>query len=173
MNLLLLSLTSLCAGISLSLLAPFYPNEALAKGVSVTQSGIVTGSAFVTTILCTPLFGKYIETFGARWFLIVGTYIIGLGNIGFGFLDILIDSGWFFALSIVLRVFIAVGECALIPSTFPIAQRQVSAKHHGTVIGIVEASFGVGTMFGPSMGGFLYDSGGFSLPFGCWVALHL
>ena len=35
-------------------------------------------------------------------------------------------------------------------------------------MGVAEAFFGVGTMFGPSLGGFLYDAGGFSLPF--WVS---
>ena len=33
---------------------------------------------------------------------------------------------------------------------------------------VAEACFGVGTMFGPSVGGFLYEVGGFSLPF--WVS---
>lgn len=38
----------------------------------------------------------------------------------------------------------------------------------GKAISLAEACFGVGTMFGPSIGGFLYQIGGFSLPF--WVA---
>ena len=35
----------------------------------------------------------------------------------------------------------------------------------GKATGIVEAFFGAGTMFGPSIGGILYDAGGFKLPF--------
>ena len=38
----------------------------------------------------------------------------------------------------------------------------------GKAISLAEACFGVGTMFGPSLGGFLYEAGGFSLPF--WVS---
>ena len=35
----------------------------------------------------------------------------------------------------------------------------------GKATGIVEAFFGAGTMFGPSIGGILYDAGGFKFPF--------
>lgn len=37
----------------------------------------------------------------------------------------------------------------------------------GKAISIAEAAFGVGTMFGPSIGGLFYELGGFSIPF--WV----
>ena len=42
-NLTLISLAKFFGGISLTLLTPFYPVEALSKGVSVTQSGLVQG----------------------------------------------------------------------------------------------------------------------------------
>ena len=35
-------------------------------------------------------------------------------------------------------------------------------------ISAAEAFFGMGTMFGPSLGGFLYEYGGFALPF--WIS---
>ena len=38
-------------------------------------------------------------------------------------------------------------------------------KHQGKGIALVETSYGVGTMFGPTVGGLLYDLGGFLLPF--------
>ena len=49
-NLVLISLSNLFGGSSLSLLGPFYSAEALLKGVSVTKSGLVFGSVFVTTV---------------------------------------------------------------------------------------------------------------------------
>ena len=86
-NLNLISCSVLFAGISLSLLSPFYPSEALSKGVSVTQSGLVLGSVFITTIIFTPLVGKYIDILGARKTLIIGSFLVGLGNFLFGFLS--------------------------------------------------------------------------------------
>merc|ERR1719499_1591885 len=86
-NLLLVSSSAFFAGVSLSLLAPFYPDEALLKGVTVTQSGIVIGSVYVTTLIFTPLFGKYLELLGARRFLILGSAVVGVGNFVFAFLE--------------------------------------------------------------------------------------
>ena len=79
-NLVLICLGVFVTGVSLTLLAPFYPSEALKKvkiqhslsrdnifypttnltlkGVSVTQSGIVMSAVFIATIVFTPLFGK-------------------------------------------------------------------------------------------------------------------
>ena len=74
-NLLLLCLGLFTAGVSLTLLVPFYPSEALAKvrshdkhcntingvfaqGVSVTQTGVVLSTVFIATIVFTPMFGK-------------------------------------------------------------------------------------------------------------------
>merc|ERR1712179_876552 len=164
-NLALVSSSSLFAGISLSLLLPFFPDEALLKGVSVTQSGVVMSSVFVTTIICTPLFGKYIDLLGARLFLIVGSFVVAIGNIVFGFIDRIEDKNVFFALAIVIRIFTAIGESALVPSSYPLAGRQVTKENQGKAIALIESCFGIRTMFGPSIGGLLFDYGGFPLPF--------
>ena len=168
LNLFLISFSVFFAGISLSLLSPFYPSEALSKGVSVTQSGLVLGSVFITTIIFTPIFGKYIDVLGARKFLIFGCFVVGLGNISFGFLEQVQDTKTFFALSIVIRVITAIGESAVAPAAYPLAGKQVSKENYGKAIATAEACFGVGTMFGPSLGGALYDAGGFPLPF--WIS---
>ena len=80
-NLALVSLSNLFGGVSLSLLSPFYSAEALLKGVSVTKSGLVLGSVFLTTVLC---ISRYIEVLGARRFLLLGSAICALGNVAFG-----------------------------------------------------------------------------------------
>ncbi len=35
----------------------------------------------------------------------------------------------------------------------------------GKAISLAESCFGAGTIFGPSLGGFLYEAGGFQTPF--------
>ena len=167
-NLVLISCSVLFAGISLSLLAPFYPSEALSKGVSVTESGLVLGSLFITTIIVTPIFGKYIEIIGCRKFLIVGSFLIGLGNFLFGFIGQVEDKTIFFILSIVIRVITAIGESAVAPASIPLVSKQVSKENQGKAIAVSEACFGIGTMFGPTLGGALYDLYGFPMPF--WVS---
>ena len=152
-------------GVSLSLISPFCPTEALSKGVSVSQTGVVIGSVYVTVILSTPFFGKYIQKLGARRFLILGSFLVGSGNFVFGFLNLVQDTAAFFSLSIVIRFVIAMGDSSVTPAGFTLAGRQVSEKNKGKALAGAEASFAAGSMFGPTIGGCLYDLGGFSLPF--------
>ena len=165
LNLLLVSSTLFLVGVSLSLISPFYPTEALAKGVTVSHTGLVIGTMFITVVLSTPLFGKYIEKLGARRFLILGSFLIGSGNFVFGFLSFVQNTAAFFSLSIIIRFVIALGDSAVGPAAFTLAGKQVGEKHKGRALAGAEASFAVGTMFGPTIGGCLYDLGGFSLPF--------
>ena len=91
--------------------------------MTVSQSGLVVGSVFLTTMLATPLVGKYIQTLGASNFLILGCFILGIGNISFGFLAWVTDTQSFFLLSVLVRVVTAVGESALMPAAHILASR--------------------------------------------------
>jgi len=164
-NLTLISIILLLAGVSLSLLSPFYPSEALQKGVSVTQSGIVMGTAFLATLVFSPFCGKYIHMLGARKFLLVGSAICGTGNLVFGFLNEVNGGNAFFWSSMVVRVVIALGESAMTPAAYALAGQQVQQENQGKAIALAESFFGAGTIFGPSLGGFLYEIGGFRSPF--------
>ena len=164
-NLTLISLATFLAGISLSILTPFYPTEALSKGVTVSQTGIVLSSVFLTTIFITPICGKYIQMLGARNFLILGSLVVGVGNVAFGFLQAVDSHVMFFSLSIVIRILTAVGESCVAPASYTLAGKQVSQENRGKGIALAETSFGLGTMLGPTVGGALYDHGGFLCPF--------
>ena len=87
LNILLICCAVFSGGVSVSLLSPFYPKEALAKGVSVTCSGVVIGSVFISTVIFTPIAGKYVMVLGTRNTLVYGFVNVALGNISFGFLD--------------------------------------------------------------------------------------
>ena len=167
-NLFLICCSGLFAGITFSLISPFYPSEALSRGVSVTQSGLVIGTVFITKIVFTPLCGKYILVLGAKKFLLIGFFIVGLGNLMFGFLSKLEDKNTFFALSILFRFIIAIGQAAAGPASYTLAGKQVARKNSGKAISAVDTCFGVGSVIGPTAGGCLYDIGGFPLPF--WVS---
>ena len=60
-------------------------------------------------------------------------------------------------------VYIGGSFCAT--SSYTLAGNMLGEKHQGKGIALVETSYGVGTMFGPTVGGLLYDFGGFLLPF--------
>jgi len=79
----------------------------------------------------------------------------------------------FFGLSILGRVFIAVGEAAFNPAAFALAGKQVSPQNQGMAMSLAESFCGVGSMFGPTIGGYLFEIGGFSLPFWACGGLSL
>merc|ERR1719153_244444 len=105
---------------------------------------------------------------GAKKFLIAGSFIVGMGNFFFGFLSQLEDKNTFLGLSIATRFIIAVGQAASNPAAYTLAGKQVGEENKGKAISIAESCFGIGTMVGPTVGGGLYEIGGFSLPF--WVS---
>ena len=103
-NLALLATTQLLGGLTFSLLSPFYTEEATQKGLSVTQSSWVYGSAFVTTIVFSPVFGKYIQLIGSRKLFLCGTFLAGAINVLFGFLQWINNPQSFLVLSIIGRI---------------------------------------------------------------------
>jgi len=164
-SLVLLGLTELLGGATLSLLAPFYTNEAETHGVSVTASGTVFASVFIVQIILTPVFGKFISRLGSVNLFVYGAVVTGLTNIAFAFIP-LIDSGpVFLAMSLLVRSATAMGEAAVFTAVYPLATERATEGKQSRVLGWMETMFGLGTTIGPFVGGALYELGGFYLPF--------
>ena len=81
----------------------------------------VYGSVFVTTILFSPFFGKYINTIGSRSLFIYGTFLAGSTSVLFGFLQWVNDPEAFLGLSLAIRFFSAIGEAAFFCAVYPLA----------------------------------------------------
>ena len=146
-NLFLICWAVFITGVSLTLITPFYPTEALSKGVTVTQSGVVLSTVFIATLVFTPIFGKanitlqrqtgiltgqsaqYIQVLGSRRAIIIGAVLVGLGNASFGFLTLVQNGNLFFGLSIFIRIVTALGESLLTPAAFTMAGRQVDRQN--------------------------------------------
>jgi len=133
-NLTLVCLGMMFSGASYFLAVPIYPSQALARNVSVTETGIVLGSAFLATFLFTPLSGIAISRFGVKNMFVIGNIICGLGNIGFGFLDFIETSSPYFWLSVGTRVFSALGEAIVTPTAMALGLSQVADKNKGKTI---------------------------------------
>jgi len=168
LNFVMVCFGMMLTGASYSIPTPIFPQEALDRGVSVSQSGIVIGSAYLATFIFTPFCGVLIGKFGIRRLFLAGVFITGVGNILFGFLSYIRDGTLYFVLSLAIRVFTALGESIVAPTAYPLGSNQVSEANKGKATSIVESCFGIGTVFGPVLGGFLYDLGGFGFPF--WLS---
>ena len=85
--------------------------------------------------------------------------------VGFGFLNRIIAANTFIALSFIIRIIEAFGNSAFLSSSFTMVAK-VFPNSVSTMFGVVEMAFGVGMIIGPTVGGALYQAGGYTLPFG-------
>ena len=68
------------------------------------------------------------RTLGARRFLVIGAFFVGVGNGGMGFLDYIISGNLFFGLSIAIRILTAIGtkyKILTMPSDHNLSPRRV------------------------------------------------
>jgi len=159
-----LGICHLCNGMTVALLAPFYPAEAEKKGASPTQYGLVFGIFQLTAFLVSPIIGKFLPKLGFRITFSGGLGLTGLLNILFGTLNLVEGVEAFIALSFLVRIMTAFGYSSFLASSFTMVA-QLFPHSVATVFALVEMSFGVGMIVGPTAGGALYQVGGYILPF--------
>jgi len=147
-----------------SLQAPFYPKEAELKGATSTEYGLVFGVFELVVFITSPLVGPRIPKLGAPTAFTAGLLTTGSCCVLFGLLDYIQEHDWFIGLSFAVRVVEAIGNsCFLCASFSLIAQEFPSAV--ASVFSAVETAFGVGLILGPTVGGLMYQIGGYLLPF--------
>ncbi|XP_052085589.1 MFS-type transporter SLC18B1-like isoform X2 [Mytilus californianus] len=162
-----ISLCSFLSYLCLSLIAPFFPSEAASKNVSNSVSGWIFGIFALTQFLISPVSGKLLPLMGLKFMYIGGLFIAAGCTVLFGILTY-IDTGsdniTFIIYCFLLRIILAIGCCGLQTASFALVAKEFPDSV-ATVCGITEVFVGVGFMSGPAIGGFLYGSGGFIMPF--------
>ena len=151
-------------GMCVSLQAPFYPKEAESKGASATEYGLVFGIFELTVFIVSPIVGKFLPQMGIKRSFCCGISITGAMCIGFGFLDRIINGRLFIGLSFIIRIIEACGNSAFLAASFTLVA-QIFPKTVATCFALVEMAFGVGMIIGPTVGGGLYQIGGYTVPF--------
>jgi len=164
-NFVLVLIGILVLGVSATHLVPIFPSAALSRGVSVSQSGIILGFAFIPVLVFTPFAGKLIGCFGAKKLFTISILINAAQSVGFGFLNYVQDGTAFFWISLSLRILTALAESLVTPTGYILGMQQLSKQNHGKAVSMIESSWGVGMSFGPTLGGALAELGGFKLPF--------
>ena len=85
-------ITTLCfvnlfANSAYSCIAPFYPREAMSKGVPESVLGLVFSSYSISMAIFAPLFARLLYSQGAKSVLILGCLCEGVSMIIFGLFD--------------------------------------------------------------------------------------
>nr|XP_006136319.1 MFS-type transporter SLC18B1 [Pelodiscus sinensis] len=156
-----------------SILGPFFPREAEKKGASDTVVGLVFGCFAVSYFLTSLILGNYLVQIGAKFIFVAGMFVSGCITILFGMLDKAPDGPIFIGLCFLVRAMDAIGFAAAMTASFSILAKAFP-NNIATVMGSLETFTGLGLVLGPPIGGFLYQSFGYEVPFivlGCLVLL--
>ncbi|XP_007425995.1 MFS-type transporter SLC18B1 [Python bivittatus] len=147
-----------------SILGPFFPREAERKGVSSTIIGLIFGCFALFNFLTSLIMGKYLVQIGAKFMFVTGMFVSGCVTILFGFLDKAPDGPVFIGLCFLVRAMDAIGFSAAGTASFSILINTFP-QNVATAMGILEIFTGLGLVMGPPIGGFLYQSFGYEVPF--------
>lgn len=150
----------------LSIMAPFFPQEADDKGVNNSISGWIFGVFALTQFITSPIFGKLIPVLGSRFLITSGQFFSSGCIILFGILNYIEpeQEDTFIALCFVLRIALAIGCTAASTASFTITAI-CFPNSISTIFGLLETATGMGMMLGPALGGFLNQVGGYMLSF--------
>lgn len=147
-----------------SLQAPFFPKEAELKGASATEYGLVFGAYELAIIFVSPLVGKLVGSSSPKIWIQIGLMLTGLMTIMFGFLDKAPYGTWFISLAFIIRILEGVGAASFTTPSYT-ATAEEFPSDQATILSLLETSFGLGLICGPTLGGWLYEMGGYMLPF--------
>jgi len=151
-------------GLTDSIQAPFYPIEAENKGANPAEYGAVFGIIHLSMFLAGPFFGKFMGRLGVYRVFIFGVLGTALCGCLFGLLTYLPSTWAFLGCSYALRILEGIAEAGAWASVLTILSLQY--KENVTyVYSLTQASFGFAEILGPSIGGIMFEYGGFILPF--------
>lgn len=147
-----------------SLQAPFFPKEAEAKGATPTQYGLVFGVYELAIIFMSPVVGKLVGRSSPKLWIQFGLLLTGVTTITFGFLDRAPAGIVFITLAFLIRILEGVGAASFTTPSYT-ATAEEFPNDQATILSLLETSFGLGLICGPTLGGWLYEIGNYTLPF--------
>ncbi|XP_008556075.1 MFS-type transporter SLC18B1-like isoform X1 [Microplitis demolitor] len=164
LTLIVISIADFANAICVSLQAPFYPQEAEKKNASPSEYGLVFGIFELIVFLISPIYGQNLNKIGPKLLLHGGILTTGTCAIFFGLLDKVEGHYPFIILSFVIRMVEALGNAAFLTASFAIIAKEFP-ENVATTFASLETFFGLGLIVGPTVGGALYQVGGYTMPF--------
>lgn len=147
-----------------SLQAPFFPREAEEKGATATEYGFVFGVYEIAIIVISPIVGKLVGKMSSQLLIQFGLVTTGVATILFGFIDRLPAGKPFIIAAYIIRIIEGVGASSFTTPSYASTAEEFP-NDQATILSFLETAFGLGLIFGPTMGGWLYELGGYLLPF--------
>ena len=155
-----------------SVLAPFYPNEAISKGLSTGLIGVVFSTHPICSFFFSLILGKMMKSWGRKRILTISLLLQAIGLILFGSVVHINDYSLFIFISVLARGIQGVGLGAYGSIAFaylPLLYPETVAKK----VAFMELLTGLGLMLGPLLGGVLFELGGYQCPFYVMSAIFI
>jgi DHA1 family tetracycline resistance protein-like MFS transporter len=140
------------------IIMPVFARRLGELGSGVDALGLMTMSFALTQFVAAPFMGSLADRLGRRPLILVALAAFALSNIGF----LLAPTTTIFTLIRAVEGGLTAG---LFPAALGIIADVVPESRRAQSVGIVMGSYGVGFIFGPTLGGFMYDGFGFAAPF--------
>ncbi|XP_033212868.1 MFS-type transporter SLC18B1-like isoform X2 [Belonocnema kinseyi] len=134
------------------------------KGASATEYGLVFGIFELVVFIISPIYGHNLDRIGPKLLFNGGILTTGTCAIFFGLLDKVSGHYPFIILSFVIRIVEALGNAAFLTASFAIIAKEFP-DNVATTFASLETFFGLGLIVGPTVGGALYEVGGYTTPF--------
>lgn len=140
------------------LVVPILPAYALSLGVSQTAIGFLFGSYAVALLIATPVFGVLSDKTGRK-----GPMLWGLAGLAFSTLFYAFATQ--FWMLVIARSLQGISAAITWTAGFALLADLYPAQERGRVMGIALSGQSIGTLIGPVAGGWLFQLGGYKLPF--------
>ena len=140
------------------IIMPIFARRLTEFGAGVEALGIMTMSFALTQLIAAPIMGTLSDRIGRKPLILIALFAFALANIGYLLAP---NTAVFIAIRAIAGAFTA----GLFPAAMGVVGDIMPEKERGRWIGIVMAGYGAGFVFGPVLGGVLYDSLGFAAPF--------
>lgn len=140
------------------LVVPILPGYASSLGVSQTAIGFLFSSYAITLFIATPIFGLLSDRIGRRGPMLWGLLGLAAATILFCFANSYI-------LLIVARALQGVAAAVTWTSGLALLADLYPPEERGKAMGIALSGQAAGTLLGPTVGGWLYELGGYQAPF--------
>ncbi|XP_042889245.1 MFS-type transporter SLC18B1-like isoform X2 [Penaeus japonicus] len=162
--LLVLCLGTLTSSFAVCLFPPFFPRIAQEKGASATIYGLIIGTNCLTAFLITPVVGKNLKTIGVHFAFTAGLFCSGGCCMLTGLLEFFPGGTAFVLIAVLIRAVHATANSGILTSSFAFIAAEFP-ESVAKMFALTRTTMNLAQMFGPVVGGALYEVGGFKMPF--------
>lgn len=140
------------------LVVPILPKYASALGASQTEIGLLFGSYAIALFIATPIFGALSDRIGRRGPMLWGLLGLAAATLLFAFAE----EYW---MLIAARALQGLAAAITWTSGLAILADLYPSEERGKAMGLALSGQAAGILLGPSLGGWMYQLGGYKLPF--------